>query len=331
MNRFLAVVLLALVALAGAAGWAYWQYREAPLPLSATELNVDIDKGASGAAVAESLARQGVAVRPWLFTWALRVRGDGAKIRAGSYQIAAPITLATLLDRLTRGDVTMRDLTFVEGWTFRQYRAALGKAGELKPDSAALSDQEILKRIGASETHPEGLFAPDTYAFVRGVSDLDILKRAYRLQKRRLDEAWAARREGLPYKDPYEVLVMASIIEKETGREQDRTKVAAVFVNRLQRGMMLQSDPTTIYGLGETFDGNLRKRDLQADTPYNTYTRNGLTPTPISMPGRASILAALNPAPIGALYFVARGDGSSEFSNDLAAHNRAVARYQKKP
>jgi UPF0755 protein len=193
-----------------------------------------------------------------------------------------------------------------------------------------LSDREVLARLGAAEAHPEGLFAPDTYGFVRGTSDVDILARAYQLQQRRLDAVWEqAVGLGLPYRHPYELLTMASIIEKETGHEDDRPKVAAVFVNRLKRGMMLQSDPTTIYGLGEAFDGNLRRRDLVADTPYNTYTRHGLTPTPIAMPGRASLEAAIAPAPISALFFVARGDGTSEFSEDYAAHNRAVNRYQR--
>jgi UPF0755 protein len=327
MNRFLAV---ALFAVAAAAGWLYWQYQWAPLRLAAPELQVDVDKGAAGQAIAVSLNEQGVRIRPWLFRLALRLRGDGPRIRAGVYQVAAPITLAALLDRLTRGDVTMRDLTLIEGWTYRQVRAALAAQPDLRQEAADLSDAEVLARIGATEAHPEGLFAPDTYAYVRGTSDLDILRRAYQLQRRHLDRAWeAAAGRELPYRDRYELLVMASLIEKETGREEDRAKVAAVFVNRLRRGMMLQSDPTTIYGMGDAFDGNLRRKDLVTDTPYNTYTRHGLTPTPIAMPGRASIDAAIAPAPIPALFFVSRGDGTSEFSNDLPAHNRAVARYQR--
>jgi UPF0755 protein len=328
MIRFLAV---ALIALAAAAGWAYWQYQGAPLRMAAPDMQVEVEKGAAGQAIATSLNEQGVAVRPWLFRVALRLRGDGPQIRAGSYQLTAPITLATLLDRMTRGDVTMRDIALIEGWTFRQVRAALARETDLRQEAAELADAEILARIGAAEGHPEGLFAPDTYAFVRGTSDLDILRRAYQLQRRHLERAWeAAQGRGLPYRDPYEVLIMASIIEKETGRAEDRPKVAAVFVNRLKRGMMLQSDPTTIYGMGEAFDGNLRRKDLVTDTPYNTYTRHGLTPTPIAMPGRASIDAAVEPASIEALFFVSRGDGTSEFSNDLAAHNRAVNRYQRK-
>ena len=332
MKRLLAVALLVLAALGAAAGWAWWRYERAPLALASPELQIEIERGTAGAAVGAALRRQGVDVPETLFAIALRARGDAPKIRAGNYEIAAALALRALLDRLTRGDVTLRDLTLIEGWTFRQVRAALAKHPDLKQDTATLSDAEVLARVGASESHPEGLFAPDTYAFARGSSDLEVLKRAYRLQRAVLQKAWDARMakpDPPPLKTPYEALILASIVEKETGRDADRVKVAAVFANRLKRGMMLQSDPTTIYGLGEAFDGNLRRRDLLADTPYNTYTRTGLTPTPISMPGRASITAALDPAPIPALYFVARGDGSSEFSNDLAAHNRAVARYQK--
>jgi UPF0755 protein len=333
MKRFLAVVVLGLALLGGAAGWAWWRYAHAPLVLSQPSLQVEIDRGAAGQAIVASLRRQGVAVPGWLYGLALRLRGDGPRIRAGNYELTAPITLAGLLDRLTRGDVTLRDVTLIEGWTFRQVRAALARHPDLKQDAAALDDRQLLERIGATETHPEGLFAPDTYAFARGSSDLEVLRRAYRLQRTVLQDAWTARLarpDPPPYATPYEALIMASIVEKESGRDEDRPKVAAVFVNRLKLGMMLQSDPTTIYGLGEAFDGNLRRRDLIADTPYNTYTRPGLTPTPIAMPGRAAIAAALDPARIPALYFVARGDGSSEFSNDLAAHNRAVARYQRK-
>ena len=333
MNRLLLVALLVVAAIGAAAGWVGWRYAAAPLALSAPELDVEIERGVAGGAIAGTLRRQGVAVPDWLWALALRLRGDGTRIRAGNYAINAPITLRELIDRLTPGEVTLRDVTLIEGWTFRQVREALAKHPDLRSDSARLSDAEVLARVGATETHPEGLFAPDTYAFARGSSDLEILRRAYRLQRHRLDRAWEARLrrpDPSPYKTPYEALIMASIIEKETGREADRRKVAAVFANRLRIGMKLQSDPTTIYGMGEAFDGNLRRRDLVTDTEYNTYTRSGLTPTPIAMPGLASIEAALDPAPIRALYFVARGDGSSEFSDDLAAHNRAVARYQRR-
>lgn len=333
MNRILAVALICVAAIAAAAGGAWWWYTQVPLELAQPEVQVEIERGIAGPAIAAALRRQGVQVPDSAFMVALRLRGDGPRIRAGNYEFTGPLTLQALLDRLTRGDVTLRDITLIEGWTFRQVRAALARHPDLRQEAAALSDADLLARIGASEPHPEGLFAPDTYAFARGSSDLSVLRRAYRLQQRHLQQAWDARPQGpaaLPLRSPYELLILASIVEKETGREDDRAKVAAVFVNRLRKGMMLQSDPTTIYGMGDAFDGNLRRRDLVTDTPYNTYTRTGLTPTPIAMPGTASIRAVLKPAPIRALYFVARGDGSSEFSDDLAAHNRAVARYQRK-
>lgn len=196
--------------------------------------------------------------------------------------------------------------------------------------SVSYTDQQILKSIGAEETHPEGLFFPDTYYFSNGMSDLEILKRAYHAMRTKLNEAWTQREPGLPYKSPYEALIMASIIEKETGRAEERKIIAGVFVNRLRIGMRLQTDPTVIYGMGERFDGNIRRKDLQEDTAYNTYTRSGLPPTPIAMPGMASIEAALHPAKTQALYFVGKGDGSHVFSNTLAEHNRAVAKYQLK-
>jgi UPF0755 protein len=331
MKRLLAVALLALVALGAAAGWTWWRYERAPLALATPEVQVEIERGAAGPAIGTALRRQGVDVPDWLLQLALRWRGDAPRIRAGNYEIAGPITLRGLLDRLTRGDVTLRDVTLIEGWTFRQVRAALAKHPDLKPDSASLTDAELLARIGAAEPHPEGLFAPDTYAFARGSSDLEVLKRAYRLQQAALKKAWDARMarpDPPPYRTPYEALIMASIVEKETGQAAERAQIAGVFVNRLRRNMLLQTDPTVIYGLGSRFDGNLRKRDLLADGPYNTYTRAGLPPTPIALPGKAANEAALQPAETRALYFVARGDGTSQFSETLPQHNRAVARYQ---
>jgi len=328
MKRVL--VALALIAVAAAAAIAYgWHaYRAAPLSMESSPLRVRIERGMSVAAIAEAMQRAGIEVPAWRLRLAARLRGDARSIKAGVYEFASPVTLAGVLDKMVRGEVVLADLTVVEGWTFAQMRASIAAHPELLHDSVAMGDVEILRRIGAEETQPEGLFFPSTYRFSPGSSDLDVYRQSYRLLKATLEEAWNARQPGLPLADPYQALVMASIIEKETGQEADRAKVSAVFVNRLRVGMPLQSDPTTIYGIGERFDGNLRKRDLLADTPYNTYTRRGLPPTPIALPGRASILAAVQPASIRALYFVARGDGSSEFSDDLAAHNRAVARYQ---
>ena len=311
---------------------AFWFYAGRTLPMASLPVDLEIERGTVGAALPRSLQAQGFDVSGWALLLALRLRGDAPRIKAGLYDFQDAPTLKALLDRLTRGDPAQREFALIEGWNFRQVRQALARQTELKPLTADLSDEQILREIGASQTHPEGLFAPDTYAWVKGSSDLDLLKRAYRQQLKRLDQLWVERRlppEGPVLDSPYQALILASIIEKETGRAAERGRIAGVFANRLRIGMRLQSDPTTIYGLGERFDGNLRKRDLQTDTPWNTYTRAGLPPTPIAMPGRAALRAALAPEPTNALYFVARGDGTSEFSSDLDAHNRAVARFQK--
>jgi UPF0755 protein len=237
-----------------------------------------------------------------------------------------PLELARII---TQGEVSLRQVSVIEGWTFHQMRAALNATPDITHDTLNLSDAEILQRIGAPENHPEGLFFPDTYNFAAGSSDLTIFRRAYQAMQQRLQAAWEAREPGLPLETPYQALILASIVEKETGTPGDRPMIAGVFVNRLRKGMLLQTDPTVIYGLGEQFDGNLRKRDLLADNSYNTYTRPGLTPTPIALPGVAALQAALHPAQTDALYFVARGDGSSHFSSSLAEHNQAVNQYQK--
>jgi len=250
-------------------------------------------------------------------------------IKAGSYEVSRGITLYDLLNKLTRGDVTQSEIALIEGWTFRQMRERLDAHPDLRHDSKGLPDVEIMRLIGAPAQSAEGMFFPDTYLFAKQSRDLDVLLRAYRSMQRHLAREWEARAVGLPYADAYQALIMAAIVEKETGNDQDRPLVAAVFVNRLRQGMLLQTDPSVIYGLGARFDGNLRKRDLQADTPYNTYTRGGLPPTPIAMPGLASLQAALHPAASSAVYFVARGDGGSQFSRTLDEHNQAVNRYQK--
>ena len=240
------------------------------------------------------------------------------------------ITPKRLLQRLVRGEEALRSITFVEGWNFRQVREALSKAELLKQDTRGLSDDLIMEKLGKPGLHPEGRFFPDTYTYVKGSTDLHLLQRALRAMDKRLNEAWAQKAADSPLKTPDEALILASIVEKETGRASDRPMVASVFANRLRVGMMLQTDPTVIYGLGASFDGNLRKKDLQTDTPWNTYTRAGLPPTPIAMPGKASLLAAVAPATSKALYFVARGDGTSQFSATLDEHNRAVNQYQRK-
>jgi UPF0755 protein len=243
--------------------------------------------------------------------------GKSAQIKAGNYELEAAVTPFELLNLLTKGRVTQSELSIIEGWTFGQFRAALNANPAIRHDSATLSEADIAQRLGIPEKQLEGLFFPDTYYFASGTSDLALLKRAYQTMQKHLQESWQAREPNLPLDSPYQALILASIVEKETGQAQDRGMIAGVFVNRLRRGMLLQTDPTVIYGMGEQFDGNLRKRDLQADTPYNTYTRAGLTPTPIALPGLASLQAALHPAQTDALYFVARGDGSSVFSGTL--------------
>ena len=321
-----ALLIIALIA-AGASALV-WRYYERPLPMTSDLVVVRIAAGSSARAIARALQEAGVLVNADAFVAIARATGATESLRAGRYQIARGTSLRALIDKLRRGEVLRERLTVVEGWTYRELRAALAATADLKQDSAAMTDAQLLRAIGAEEKNPEGLFAPDTYFFDPGSSDLEVLRRAYRAQAEILRKAWEGRAAGLPFKTPYEALILASIVEKETGQSAERARIAGVFVNRLRRGMLLQTDPTVIYGLGDRFDGNLRKRDLLADTPYNTYTRAGLPPTPIALPGRAAIEAALNPEPTAELYFVARGDGSSHFSETLAEHNRAVVKYQ---
>jgi UPF0755 protein len=326
---WLTAFALAAVLVAGAvAAWLWQQYEKSPLQFKESPIRIEVGKGANPRNIAGELNRKGVMVAPILVTLASRWRGDSDRLKMGMYQLESPLTLRALLDKLAKGEVMLKEVRFIEGWTFKQMRAAVAQNPDLLQDTRSLTDVQILAKIGAAETLPEGLFFPSTYSFSPGSSDLDVYRQAYRQLKKVLEDAWAARAADLPLLTPYQALILASVVEKETGRDSDRDKVAGVFVNRLRKGMMLQSDPTTIYGLGSTFDGNLRRRDLLRDTPYNTYTRGGLPPTPIALPGKASLLAVTQPASTPALYFVARGDGSSEFSNDLASHNRAVAKFQ---
>lgn len=326
LRTLLLGLLMALVLLAGSAAWWLAQ----PLPLASKSVALTIEPGASVQQMAKGWVAAGVQVSPWLLQQWFRWSGQAANIRAGRYQIAAGTTPRGLLDKMVRGDVTQLQVRLIEGWTFRQVRAALARAEGLQPQSAALGDAELMARLGSPGVAPEGRFFPDTYAYSRGASDLTVLQRARRAMQRELDAAWAQRLPDTPLKTPDDALTLASIVEKETGAAADRGKVAAVFTNRLRLGMPLQTDPTVIYGLGEAFDGNLRRRDLTTDTPFNTYTRRGLPPTPIAMPGRAALRAAVQPERVDALYFVARGDGSSQFSRELADHNRAVNQFQRR-
>lgn len=329
MRMFKIVLLLIILAFVAAVMGASW-LTVRHLPLRNTPTAFSIPPGASLRTAAQVIEAAGVDLPAWQLEFLGRVMGRSSRIKAGSYEIEDGLTALALLNKLTRGDVTQSEIVLVEGKTFRQLRAALDEHPDLAHDSQKLSDARILAILGAKESHPEGLFFPDTYLFPKGGSDFDVLRRAYKAMQSKLAVTWEKRENTLPLKAPYQLLILASIVEKETGVPTDRPQIAAVFVNRLRRNMLLQTDPAVIYGLGEKFDGNLRKIDLLTDTPWNTYTRVGLPPTPISMPGLASLQAAANPPPSDMLYFVARGDGSSEFSSSLDQHNSAVAKYQKR-
>jgi UPF0755 protein len=320
-----AVVVLAAAVTAGGYHWAM-----SPLTLAQPQLDVTIKPHSTVRSVTLQLNRGGVPVEPELFIVMTRVLGLQSELKSGNYEFKTGITPYDLLQKMVRGDVNEYVATIIEGWSFKRMRAEIDSNPAVKHDTVGMSDAELLAAIGADETgltNAEGLFFPDTYLFDKDTSDVDIYRRAYNLMKQRLNEAWSARAPGLPYKTPYDALIMASLIEKETGKAGDRPLVAAVFDNRLRIGMPLQTDPTVIYGMGDAYAGHLKKRDLQTDTPYNTYTRTGLPPTPIALPGAASLQAAMNPAPSSALYFVSRGDGSSQFSDTLDDHNKAVDKY----
>ena len=323
--RLLGLMLAAALVFVGMMGY----FANKPLMLQTSPADFTITAGSTLRSASRQIEEAGVAMPAWQFTLLGRALGKAAEIKAGSYQVVEGVTPLKLLEKLTRGDVTQAEIVLLEGWTFRQMRATLDAHAHVRHDTAGLTERQIMETLGA-EGAAEGRFFPDTYLFAKGSSDLEILKRSYRQMEKLLLTEWGQRLANLPYASPYEALIMASIVEKETGQSQDRAQIASVFINRLKKGMLLQTDPTVIYGLGERFDGNLRKRDLQADGPYNTYTRTGLPPTPIAMPGLASIQATLHPVRTDAYYFVARGDGSSQFSRTLEEHNRAVAKYQLK-
>jgi len=330
VRRVLLTLLVLVLLAAGTATGAAWWWLHQPLTLATDTVETSIEFGTAPRDIAQQWVQAGVQASPlWLYEW-FRWSGESRKIRAGSYEIGRGTTPIALLRKMVRGDETLAVVRFVEGWTFRQMRAELARAEALKPTTATLTDAQIMEALGVPGLDPEGRFHPDTYAYSKGSTDLAVLRRAYRAMQQRLDAAWAGRDPDTPLKGPNEALILASIVEKETGLPSDRGRIAGVFINRLRIGMPLQTDPTVIYGLGPAFDGNLRKRDLLADGPYNTYTRAGLPPTPISMPGKLALMAAVHPDPTKALYFVSRGDGSSEFSENLADHNRAVNRYQRK-
>jgi UPF0755 protein len=331
-------LLLGLVLLGAASVGALFWWSGQPLQIPALEqskeqgedsVDLAIAPGSSSASIARTIAKAtgaGTGQEQLLNLW-LRISGKAGDLKAGSYEIMAGDTPRSLIDKIISGKQSLRSVTLIEGWNWRQVRAALAKAPHLKNESAALTDAQLMERLGRKGVHPEGRFFPDTYRYAKNASDITVLRAALQTMDKQLEAAWVTRSADLPLKSPDEMLIMASIVEKETGAAKDRATISGVFANRLKINMRLQTDPTVIYGMGEAFDGNIRKRDLQTDTPYNTYTRAGLPPTPISMPGQAALLAAAQPAQTRALYFVARGDGTSEFSETLDAHNRAVNKY----
>jgi UPF0755 protein len=315
-----------LAALLAGAGW--WWLNQ-PLPLSQPTLELEVEPGTTPRGVAREAVKAGVQTDArLLYAW-FRISGQDRQIKAGNYELTTGLTPYVLLQKLARGEESLKALTLVEGWNWRQVRAALAREEFLRQESAGLDDAALMQALGRAGTSPEGRFFPDTYTYAKGSSDIAVLRRALHAMDRRLADAWALRAADTPLKNADEALILASIVEKETGRAADRAQIAGVFSNRLRIGMLLQTDPTVIYGLGEKFDGNLRRRDLLADTPWNTYTRAGLPPTPIAMPGKAALMAAVQPGQTKALYFVARGDGTSHFSSSLDEHNRAVNRYQR--
>jgi len=335
-GRVLVRVLLALIALAVLAGAlaAWWAQRWLTTPIAGIrEATVfEVPRGATLRSVADALQARGLIAHPQIWRAAARVRGQSAALKAGEYAITPGLTPLTLLDLLTSGQVVLYSITFIEGSTFADVRNVLATHDAVDAQYAQRSAEEVMTALGAAGVHPEGQFFPDTYRFPRGTTDLELLAIARRRMQTELQAAWDARAEDLPLASAYEALILASIIEKETALDRERAAIAGVFVERLRRGMRLQTDPTVIYGMMDRYDGNIRRADLLRDTPYNTYTRSGLPPTPIALPGRESLRAATQPEITGALFFVAtgEGDGSHYFSKTLAEHNAAVKRYLQK-
>lgn len=326
LKKFLVFIIVVPIIFAGAI--AFWA-RQPIIDAAQPPIEFTIKSGSGVRGATRQIANAGVPVQPILLEMLARATGKSTRMKAGNYELKPGTTPLNLIDQLVRGEFAQEALAIIEGWTFKQMRQAIAQHNALKHDTIALSEQDLLAKIAPGYKNAEGLFFPDTYLFAKGSSDLQIYKQAHMLLMKRLNDAWATRDPSLPYKTPYEALIMASIVEKETGQTAERDMIAGVFVNRLKLGMLLQTDPTVIYGMGDRYQGNIRKRDLQADTPYNTYIRVGLPPTPIALPGAESLAAALNPAKTDALYFVSRGDGSSHFSSNLNDHNQAVNKYQR--
>jgi UPF0755 protein len=316
-----------LLTVAAGAGFSYWAKQ--PITTAEPVIPFTITPGSSVSAASQQIVAAGVPMNKWLFSTLARLTQKSARIKAGSYELKPGTTPRRLIDQLVRGEFAQESLTIIEGWTFKQMRQAISSHTGLRHDTQDLSDRELMSKISTEFKEPEGLFFPDTYLFAKGSSEMLIYKQAHTMLINRLTAAWEKRDPSLPYSTPYQALIMASIVEKETGQKSERAMIAGVFVNRLKIGMLLQTDPTVIYGMGNKYEGKIRKRDLETDTPYNSYTRPGLPPTPIALPGVQSLNAALGPAKTDALYFVSRGDGTSKFSANLGEHNKAVNQYQR--
>jgi UPF0755 protein len=326
LRRPLLAVLTGALIIATAVGADFYAFIHAPVALQQEALHYEIVPGRSFKRLARDLHEQGVISRPLYWTVLAKLTHRADKIKAGEYRIEIPFTPAQLLAHFVAGKTVQFSLTVPEGWTYRQLRAAL--AEHSKVTQTLGKGDDVMAGLGAPGMDPEGWFYPDTYLFPKGVSDREVLRRGYEAMQHRLEEAWAGREQGLPLKTPYEALILASIVEKETAAPQERPEIASVFISRLRQGMRLQTDPTVIYGLGEDYDGDIRYRDLKRNTPYNTYVHKGLPPTPIALPGGAALDAVLHPAPSRALYFVAKGDGRHHFSETYEQHRKAVIRFQ---
>ena len=330
IKRLVTWGVIAAVLLVSVLVFQLLRFQHGAIPLASDSTVFLIRSGSNIKSIAEDLTRQKIIKDPWLFILLAKVKGLETRVRAGEYEVEAGISADELLEKFTRGNAIQHGFTIIEGWNFRQLLDELAKDPILEHTLEGLTDAEIMEKLGYPGQHPEGMFFPDSYRFPKGSSDVDFLRRAYQVMQKHLEREWQQRASGLPLKSPYEALTLASIIEKETGAGFERPLISGVFTERLKRNMRLQTDPTIIYGLGADFDGNIRRRDLKKDTPYNTYIHAGLTPTPIALPGLEAIRAALHPAETKALYFVSRGDGTHQFSETLEEHNAAVRRYQLK-
>lgn len=330
MSKLLGILLIVLSLLGGWLWMAYKEFLATPLQLPDGEVVFQVERGASLAKIARDLEATGMLSDARFLQWYGRYTGQASKIRAGEYLLGDGLVPDALLALLVSGKAVTHALTLLEGWNISQVRTAVATHEALQDTLGEADDQELMRRLGRPGEHPEGRFFPDTYHFQRNTTDIEFLRRALSKMDEELDAAWSQRASDLPLDNPYQALILASIVEKETGQASERSQIAGVFTRRLNKGMRLQTDPTVIYGMGEAFDGNIRRKDLRADTPYNTYVHGGLPPTPICMPGRGALRAAVDPKPGDTLFFVSRGDGSHVFSATLKAHNAAVRKYQLK-